>query len=421
MTSPAAQRLGALSSQLSPASAQSAKDRLLAQNPDDIVITDAIRTPLTKARKGGLKDTPVDALLVSLLTSVRERLGFDPALVDDVCVGNVLQPAPGFAARNAVLAAGFPVGTSANVASRFCSSGLLSIQNVATAIMAGAIDVGIAVGVESMSQNEDKPPTSSDVIEAHPIARDNKMPMGWTSENVAKDFGITRQMQDEVAAMSQQRADKAKKEGWTKDEIVEVKTKVKDAKSGSWQDVVVKEDDGVRSGTTKEGLGKIKAAFPQWEPATTTGGNASQITDGAAGVVLMRRSKAQELGVKIIGKYVLSTTVGLEPRIMGIGPSFAIPKILSRTGLKQDDVDIFEINEAFASMYVYCLDKLQLDREKVNVRGGAIALGHPLGCTGTRQVVTALSELRRRKQKIAVTSMCVGTGMGMAGVFVNEA
>lgn len=353
MTSPAAQRLGAITSQLNHTSSQSARDRLLAQNPDDIVITTALRTPLTKARKGLLRDTPVDALLISLLTTIRERMAFDPALVDDVCVGNVLQPGPGFAARSAVLAAGFPVGTSANVASRFCSSGLLSIQNVATAIMAGAIDVGIAVGVESMSLNVDKPPAMADAVTQHPIAKDNVMPMGWTSENVARDFGITREMQDEVAAMSQQRAAKAKKEGWTKDEIAEVKTRVKGAKTGEWADVVAREDDGVRDGTTKEGLGKIKAAFPQWQPGTTTGGNASQITDGAAGVVLMRRSKAQELGLKVLGKYVLSTTVGLEPRIMGIGPSFAIPKILERTGLSREDVDIFEINEAFASVSVF--------------------------------------------------------------------
>ncbi|ETN45731.1 uncharacterized protein HMPREF1541_09564 [Cyphellophora europaea CBS 101466] len=411
MTSPAAQRLGMLSSQLSSPSL-SGRERVLAKNPDDIVITTAIRTPLTKARKGGLKDTPVDALLTSLLTSIRERMNFPASHVDDVCVGNVLQPAPGFAARSAVLAAGFPVGTSANVASRFCSSGLLAIQNVATAIMAGAIDVGIAVGIESMSQNADKPPPMSDVVSNHPIARDNVMPMGWTSENVARDFGISRAMQDAYAEMSHNRAERAQREGWSADEIVPVRTSIKDAKTGETREVTVERDDGIRPGTTKEGLGKIKSAFPQWQPATTTGGNASQITDGAAGVVLMRRSKAEELGVPVLGKYVLSTTVGLEPRIMGIGPSFAIPRILERTGLTKDEVDLFEINEAFASMYVYCVEKLGLDKEKVNVRGGAIAIGHPLGCTGARQVVTALSELRRRGQKVAVTSMCVGTGMG---------
>jgi acetyl-CoA acyltransferase 1 len=371
MTSPAAQRLGMLSQQLSAPKAQSGRERLLAKNPDDIVIVTACRTPLTKARKGGLRETNTDELLISLLTSIRERMGFPAELVDDICVGNVLQAAPGFAARSAVLAAGFPVGTSANVASRFCSSGLLSVQNVATAIMAGAIDVGIATGVESMSLNADKPPTLSEKIMEHPVAKDNVMPMGWTSENVAGDFNITRERQDEYAAMSHQRAERAQREGWTKDEIVPVQTK----------NGVVDKDDGIRTGTIKEGLSKIRSAFPQWQPATTTGGNASQITDGAAGVVLMKRSKAQELGLKILGKYILSTTVGLEPRIMGIGPSFAIPKILEKVGLTKEEVDIFEINEAFASMYVYCVEKLGLDREKVNVRGGAIALGHPLGCT----------------------------------------
>jgi len=183
---------------------------------------------------------------------------------------------------------------------------------------------------------------------------------------------------------------------------------------------VIDKDDGIRNGTTVEGLQKIRAAFPQWQPSTTTGGNASQLTDGAAALLMMKRSTAEKLGQTIVGKFVQSTVVGLEPRIMGIGPSLAIPKILEKTGLTQDEIDVFEINEAFASMAVYCVDKLKLDVTKVNPRGGAIALGHPLGCTGARQVVTALAELRRRKGKVAVTSMCVGTGMGMAGVFVSE-
>jgi acetyl-CoA acyltransferase 1 len=327
----------------------SARDRLLQKNSDDVVITCAVRTPLTKARKGGLKDTTTDDLLISLLKSVREKSGIDPNAVEDVCVGNVLTPAPGFPVRSAVLAAGFPVTTAANVASRFCSSGLLSIQNVASAIAIGSIDVGIAVGAESMSTNTDKPPPMSDQIMNHPVAKDNVMPMGWTSENVAGDFNITREMQDKYAEMSHNRAERARREGWTADEIAPVITKVKDA-SGQWKDITVTQDDGIREGTTKEGLSNIKSAFPQWKPATTTGGNASQITDGAAAVLLMKRSTAEKLGQNIIGKFVLSTTVGLEPRIMGIGPSLAIPKILEKTGLRVEDVDLWEINEAFASM-----------------------------------------------------------------------
>ncbi|EXJ78684.1 acetyl-CoA acyltransferase [Capronia coronata CBS 617.96] len=394
--------------------------KILEKNPDDIVITCATRTPLTKARKGGLKDTPPEELLIHVLRAIKDKSGIDPNVVEDVCVGNVLAPAPGFGARSAVLAAGFPVTTAASIASRFCSSGLLSIQTIASAIAIGAIEVGIAVGSESMSTNQDVPPTLSDAITSHPIAKDNLQPMGWTSENVARDFHISREAQDRLAETSHNRAERAQKEGWTADEITPVTTHWIDPKTNEKKTITVDKDDGIRPGTTYEGLSKIRPAFPHWGGATT-GGNASQITDGAAAVLLMKRSTAEKLGQPVIAKYVKSTVVGLEPRIMGIGPSLAIPKVLELTGLSKEDVDLWEINEAFASMYVYCVDKLGLDINKVNVRGGAIAIGHPLGCTGTRQVVTVLSELRRQKAKVAVTSMCVGTGMGMAGVFVSEA
>jgi acetyl-CoA acyltransferase 1 len=323
--------------------------KILEKNPDDIVITAAARTPLTKARKGGLKDTPAEELIVHVLKAIKDKSGIDPNVVEDVCVGNVLQPAPGFVARSAVLAAGFPIGTAANIASRFCSSGLLSIQTVASSIAIGAIDVGIAVGCESMSTNDDKPPPMSPIITEHPIAKDNLQPMGWTSENVARDFNITRQQQDKFAEMSHNRAERSQKEGWTADEITPITTQWIDPKTKEKKIVTVDKDDGIRPGTTYEGLSKIRSAFPHWGP-TTTGGNASQVTDGAAAVLLMKRSTAEKLGQKIIGKYVKSTVVGLEPRIMGIGPSLAIPKILEKTGLTKEDVDIFEINEAFASM-----------------------------------------------------------------------
>ncbi|KAB8216887.1 hypothetical protein P875_00053417 [Aspergillus parasiticus SU-1] len=421
MSSPQ-QRLSSIANQLTSPGAVSAKSKLLAKNPDDVVITLALRTPLTKARKGGLKDTTLDELLISLLTDVRERSKLDPNLVEDVCVGNVLAPGQAYIARSAVLAAGFPVTAAASVANRFCSSGLLAIQNIANQIIAGSIDVGIAVGAESMSTNPDNgAPELSDKITSHPIASQNKQPMGQTSENVASQFGITREMHDQFAAKSYQKAEHAQKAGWFNDEIVPVHTKVKDPKTGEVKDVVVDRDDGIRYGTTAESLGKIRSAFPQWKPSATTGGNASQITDGAAALVLMKRSRAQELGQPILAKFGGATIAGLEPRIMGIGPSIAIPKLLSKVGLTKDDIDIFEINEAFASMGTYCVQKLGLDESKVNPRGGAIAFGHPLGCTGARQVVTALSELRRQNKKVAVTSMCVGTGMGMAGIFVSEA
>ncbi|RDW90819.1 putative peroxisomal 3-ketoacyl-coA thiolase (Kat1) [Aspergillus mulundensis] len=420
MSSPQ-QRLSSIANQLSSSSASAAREKLLAKNPDDVVITLAVRTPLTKARKGGLKDTRLDDLLISLLTSVREKSKLDPNLVEDVCVGNTLCPGQAYVARSAVLAAGFPATTAASVTNRFCSSGLLAIQNIANQIIAGSIDVGIAVGAESMSTNADGgAPDLSESILSHPIASQNTQPMGQTSENVAGQFDISREQHDRFAAKSYQKAEAAQKAGWFEDEIVPVKTQIKDPKTGEIKSIVVDKDDGIRYGTTAESLGKIRSAFPQWKPSSTTGGNASQITDGAAALVLMKRSRAQELGQPIFGKFAGATVVGLEPRIMGIGPSYAIPKILSKFGLTNNEVDIFEINEAFASMGVYCVQKLGLDEAKVNPRGGAIAFGHPLGATGARQVVTALSELRRTNKRVAVTSMCVGTGMGMAGIFVSE-
>ena len=458
----AQRRLDALAGQVSSTSTTTHSpglQKILEKNPDDIVITCATRTPLTKARKGGLKDTPTEELLLHVLTAIKEKSKIDPNVVEDVCVGNVLQPSPGYVARSAVLAAGFPVGTAANVVSRFCSSGLLSIQTLASSIAIDAIEVGIAVGIESMSTNIDAPPPMSDTITSHPIAKDNMQPMGWTSENVARDFNVTRERQDQFAALSHNRAERAQREGWTKDEITPLTTKWTDPKTKESKTVTVDRDDGVRTGTTFDGLQKIRSAFPQWGP-TTTGGNASQVTDGAAALLMMKRSTAEQLGQPVIGKYVKSTVVGLQPRIMGIGPSLAIPKILGKTGLTTDDVELYEINEAFASMVgaapgrcmwcklgtdVYLVRLLRGEARlghrqgqrprRCHVRIACVllapfcillillhsAIGHPLGATGTRQVVTLLSELKRRGQKVGVTSMCVGTGMGMAGVFVNEA
>lgn len=341
--------------------------------------------------------------------------------MEDVCVGNCLGSGQAYIARSAVLAAGFPISTAASIANRFCSSGLLAIQGIANQISAGSIDVGVAVGAESMSTTpDDGAPKMSEKIMNHPVASQNQMSMGYTSEEVAGQFDVSRQAMDQFAAESYQKAEKAQKEGWFDDEITPIVVTIKDPKTGEAKKVTISKDDGVRYGTTAESLGRIRNAFPQWKPSRTTGGNASQITDGAAAVLLMRRSRAIELGQPIIGKFAGATVVGLEPRIMGIGPTYAIPKLLGKVGLAKEDIDVFEINEAFASMGVYCVEKLALDKAKVNPRGGAIALGHPLGCTGARQVVTALSELRRQDRRIAVTSMCVGTGMGMAGIFVSE-
>jgi len=253
------------------------------------------------------------------------------------------------------------------------------------------------------------------------MACDCTMPMGWTSENVAGDFNISREEMDAWAALSFQRAEHADKAGYFANEIVPFTVFDKpDPETGKRATKVVTKDDGIRYGTTKDKLLKVRAAFPQWKPSQTTGGNASQITDGAAAVLLMTRRKADELGLTILAKHVATSVAGVPPRVMGIGPTYAIPMVLDHVGITQDDVDIFEINEAFASMMVYCVRKLGLDPEKVNVNGGAIALGHPLGATGARQVATGLNELARRNGKILVTSMCIGTGMGAAAVFVRE-
>lgn len=258
--------------------------------------------------------------------------------------------------------------------------------------------------------------------------------MGQTSENVARDFDITREMQDEYACESYRRAEVAQKEGWYDDEIVPLRVLV------DGKEVTVTTDEGPRWGTTLEGLSKLKPSFSEWGDRSTPG-NSCQITDGAAAVLLMKRSKAMELsqvrtsidllraGTGLIGscsqpilaKYVGSTVVGLAPRIMGIGPTLAIPKLMSKYNLDlHKDIDVIEINEAFASMMCYCRDELKLDWAKLNPRGGAIALGHPYGATGVRQIVTGLSECRRRRVRVLLTSMCMGTGLGGAGLFINE-
>ena len=263
-------------------------------------------------------------------------------------------------------------------------------------------------------------------------------PMGQTSENVGDDFGISREQQDRYAAESFRRAEVAQKAGWFDEEITPITTTVKDPKTGEEKQVTLTKDEGPRYGTTPESLGKIRPAFPQFGNKTT-GGNASQVTDGgmssphpqnqiktttnstlAASILLMRRSKAHELNQPILAKFCGATIAGVPPRVMGIGPTAAIPKLLSHFSLPKEAVDIYEINEAFASMAVYCVNTLGLEYEKVNPRGGAIALGHPLGATGARQICTILSEVRRTGGKVLVTSMCIGTGQGMAGLLVNE-
>lgn len=407
------------------------------KNPDDVVITLAIRTPLTKGFKGGFKDTPLDYIVYSLLKEVIKKSNIDPQIVEDICLGNVRVPVllkdfhtddgkvsdakAAYIVRAASLAAGFPNTTAGSSVNRFCSSGLKAVQDIANQISSGSIECGLAVGAELMSAGGDRldKPFHPDIL-ANQEAADCMQPMGQTSENVGKDFDISREAQDRYAAESFRRAEVAQKAGWFDDEIVPIRTKVKDPKTGEEKDVTLSKDEGPRWGTTFESLSKVRPAFSQYGDRST-GGNSSQVTDGAAAVLLMKRSKALAMNQPILAKFCGATVAGVAPRIMGIGPSLAIPKLLGKFNLNlQSDIDIIELNEAFSSMAVYCINVLGIDHAKMNVRGGAVALGHPLGATGARQICTGLSECRRQKKKILLTSMCIGTGQGMAGLFVNE-
>ncbi|KAJ3215503.1 3-ketoacyl-CoA thiolase, peroxisomal [Clydaea vesicula] len=391
------------------------------KHPDDVVIVSALRTPMTRGKRGGFKDTHPEFLLAAVLKATVERTGIDPALIDDIQVGNVL-PASGGAtqARMAQLYAGFPETSSISTVNRQCSSGLQAVHYIASAIQNGTIDIGIGAGVESMTLSygpSAMPPSYDDDISAFPAAADCLLPMGITSENVAKKFGVSREKQDSFSALSHKKAANAWKNGWFNEEVIPVTVTQVD-KEGNEKKVTVKADDGIRPETTPESLAKLKPAFSK--DGFTTAGNASQVSDGAAAVLLMKRSTAKKLNLPILGKFTAFATAGVPPNIMGVGPAYAIPKVLKKVGLNINQVDIYEINEAFASQAVYSVEKLGIDINKVNPKGGAIAMGHPLGATGARQVATLLTELRRTGKKIGVISMCIGSGMGAAAVLEAE-
>ncbi|CAK9781988.1 thiolase [Cutaneotrichosporon oleaginosum] len=390
----------------------SGKASLLAKNPDDVVILAAKRTPMCKATKGALKDARFEDMLVGALKGAVAAARIDPKLVEDIQIGTVRTPRGGASiSRMAALAAGFPIETSISTVNRQCSSSLQAIWTITNEIRAGDIDIGIAGGCESMTHHYARTPLdhpTSEEVRKTKLAADCLIPMGLTNENVVSDYGLTREEQDEFAARSYQKAEAAQKSGRFDGEIVPVTVNGK----------TVTRDDCPRYGVTAESLKSIKPAFKA--DGTTHAGNSSQLTDGAAAVVLARRSVAEKLGLPIIGKVGAVVTAGVPPRVMGIGPAVAIPKVLKKVGVELSDVDIFEINEAFAGQALYCAKDLGLDQKKLNPNGGAIALGHPLGATGARQVATGMNEAKRTGAKILVTSMCAGTGFGVAGVFVNE-
>lgn len=387
---------------------------------DDVVIVASLRTPLTKAKRGGLKDTDAVDLLATVFKGVLERTGVEPGVIGDIVVGSVLGPSSQRAneARIASFFAGIPEHVPVRTVNRQCSSGLQAIADVAAAISAGFYSVGLAAGVETMSLN----PMAweggiNSRIENFPGAQGCMLPMGVTSENVAAKFNVSRRTQDEFAVRSHKKAAAAQAAGKFKDEIVPVSTKVVDPKTGAETPVVVSEDDGVRGSTTVEGLAQLRAVFRK--DGTTTAGNSSQVTDGAAAALLMTRREALRRGLPILGIFRSFAAVGVDPSIMGVGPAAAIPVALEKAGLTVDDIDVYEINEAFASQAYYSITKLGIDESKVNPNGGAIALGHPLGATGCRATATLLHEMKRRGKaaRYGVVSMCIGSGMGAAAVF----
>ena len=382
-----------------------------------VAIASAVRTPFTRALKGEFKDTRPDTLAATAIRAALARVpGLQPSQVDDVILGCAMpEGEQGMnVARLSAFLAGLPDSVPAMTINRFCSSGVQSIAQAAQSILAGMYEVAVAGGTESMSMvpmGGNKVSANPELMEKHPEVY---ISMGATAENVAKRFEISRTDQDAFAYESQRRAGEARAKGIFKDEIVPVATEVFDD-GGTPQAVTVTEDTILRADTTLEGLAKLKPAFNP--KGTVTAGNASPLTDGAAAAVVMSEARAQALGVKPLGYFLDFQVAGVPPEIMGIGPVPAVRKLLAKNKLEVKDIDLFELNEAFASQALYCIRELGIDRSKVNPNGGAIALGHPLGVSGTRMTATLLRELKRRGGRLGVVTMCIGGGMGAAALF----
>lgn len=379
----------------------------------EAVIVSVARTPIGRAKKGSLKDTRPEYFASEMLKTLMERTpGLDKAMVDDIVFGCAMpEGEQGMnIARLIGFAAGFPVEVPAITVNRFCSSGSQTIALAADTIRAGNADIIIAGGVESMSMvamGGNKPIAYPGLMDSFPNAY---AAMGTTAEVVARNYGITREQQDEFAYNSHMKAVAALESGKFNEEIVPLNVRTR--ANGAWKEFVFSADEGPRADTTVEGLSKLRPVFDPH--GTVTAGNASQINDGAAAVVIMGDDKAKELGLEPIAFVRQWAVAGVEPDVMGIGPTKAVPKLLARAGLKLEDIDLVEINEAFASQSVYCVKELGLDPEKTNVNGGAIATGHPLGATGAVLTVKILGELKRRQAKRGMVTMCIGGGMGFA-------
>jgi acetyl-CoA acyltransferase len=379
----------------------------------EAVIVSAARTPIGRAKKGSLRDTRPESFASAMVVELLARTpGLEPEMIDDVVFGCAMpEGEQGMnIARLIALAAGLPTSVPAMTVNRFCSSGSQTIALAADTVKAGNADAIVAGGVESMSMVEmggNKLIADPGLVETNINAY---MAMGTTAEVVARRFGITREVQDEFAFHSHRKAVAAIEAGKFVDEIVPLDVRVRD--NGSWRHLRFDTDEGPRADTTVEGLAKLKPVFDP--KGTVTAGNASQINDGAAAVVVMSLDRARELGLEPIAFIREWAVAGVDPDIMGIGPTKAVPKLLAKTGLTLADIDVVEINEAFASQSVYCVNDLELDPETTNVNGGAIATGHPLGATGAVLTVKILGEMARRQAKRGVVTMCIGGGMGFA-------
>jgi acetyl-CoA acyltransferase len=387
----------------------------------EAVVVSAVRTAVGKAPRGILKDTRPDEIAAIVIKEALDRVpGLKMEDVDDVILGCAFPESDQGLnlARVVAMRAGFPSTVPGQTVNRFCSSGLQAIATAAYEIMVGATEVIIAGGVEFMSQVPIMGLTPSPnpyLVEHNPQAYTS---MGLTAENVAVQFGITREEQDRFALLSHQKAAKAIKEGKFKEEIIPIPAKVKETKKDGTavvKEVIFDTDEGVRYDASLEGMASLKPVFKS--KGTVTAGNSSQTSDGAAALVLMSRERAEALKVKPMATFRSFGVAGVPPEIMGIGPAYAVPKALKKAGLTIKEIGLVELNEAFASQSLYVIRELGLNLDIVNVNGGAIAMGHPLGCTGAKLTTTLLYEMKRRKVRYGLVTMCIGGGMGAAGVF----
>jgi acetyl-CoA acyltransferase len=396
----------------------------------EAVIVAATRTAVGRAKRGALASVRPDETMAAVIRELMKRAApLDPAQVDDVIVGCAFpEGEQGMnVGRMVALRAGLPIEVPGQTVNRFCSSGLQTIAHGAAAILAGMAEVVIAGGTESMSMV----PMAGNKFAPNPGFAEEQpeifTSMGLTAENVAVKYGISRQDQDAFSLASHRNASAAIEAGYFKDQIVPLEVEIVEIAPGSSAEGGKNEarrrrltfavDEGPRKDTSLEALAKLRPAFKQG--GTVTAGNSSQMSDGAAGVVLMSGAKAKKLGLKPLARFVTFAVGGVPPEVMGIGPIVAIPKALKRAGLKLEDIDVIELNEAFAAQSLAVVRTLGLDPARVNVHGGAIALGHPLGCSGAKLTTQILYEMKRRSLHYGLVSMCIGGGMGAAGIFEN--